>query len=167
MRRIWLLLIISLLFYLVQCADVLKVLNQATVQKPAVKITNTQLAALSFDRADLLFDIEIDNPNSVGVSLAGFDYDLLLNEQSFLKGDQQKQMEIKARDKATIQFPLTLDFMDLYNTYQRLKEEEDVGYTLKTGFSFDLPVLGVVRIPVSTSGRVPMIKIPSIRFSSQ
>jgi LEA14-like dessication related protein len=166
MRWLRILLIFGLLFYLVQCADVLKVLNQAAVQKPSVKIAQTRLSALSFEQVDLVFDIEIDNPNSMGVSLAGFDYDLLLNNQSFLKGDQQKQMEIKAQDKATIEFPLTLQFHDIYTTYQRLKSEDEIGYTLKTGFSFDLPVLGVVRIPVSASGRVPMVKLPVIRVQA-
>ena len=166
MRWLRIVLIFGLLFYLVQCADVLKVLNQAAVQKPSVKIAQTRLSALSFEQADLVFDIEIDNPNSMGVSLAGFDYDLLLNNQSFLKGDQQKQMEIKAEDKATIEFPLTLQFHDIYTTYQRLKSEDEIGYTLKTGFSFDLPVLGVVRIPVSASGRVPMVKLPVIRVQA-
>jgi len=166
MGRIGKLLISALLFYLVSCADVMKVLNQAAVQKPTVKITDTRLSALTFEKADLIFNIEIENPNSIGVSLAGFDYDLLLNEQSFLKGDQQKQMEIKAQGKAAIEFPLTLQFSDIYTTFQRLKNEDEIGYTLKTGFSFDLPVLGVVRIPVSTSGRVPMLKLPVIGLQS-
>jgi LEA14-like dessication related protein len=162
--RILVVIMISLNLY--HCSDVLKIINQSGIQKPVVKVTNTRLSGLSFDQADLLFDIEINNPNAVGVSLAGFDYDLLLNKQSFLKGDQKKTMEIKAQGKATIQLPITLNFMNMYKTYQSLKNEDEVGYTLKTGFSFDLPVLGPVRVPVSTSGQVPMVKLPAISLKS-
>ena len=162
--KIFILLSTGLLLY--QCSDVMKILNQSGIKKPIVKVTNTRLSGLSFDQADLLFDIEIDNPNAIGVSLAGFDYDLLLNKQSFLKGDQKKPMEIKAQGKATVQLPITLDFVNMYKTYQSLKNEDEVGYTLKTGFSFELPILGPVRVPVSTSGQVPMVKLPAISLKS-
>jgi LEA14-like dessication related protein len=89
-----------------------------------------------------------------------------LNKQSFIKGDQKKEMEIKAQGNATVQIPLTLDFMNIYKTYQSLKNEDEVGYTLNTGLSFNLPILGPVRIPVSTSGNVPMVKLPAISLAS-
>jgi LEA14-like dessication related protein len=148
------------------CADMMKILNQSGIQKPRVRISSTKLSALTFDQADLIFDIEIDNPNAVGVTLAGFDYDLLLNNQSFLKGEQQKELVIKASDKAAVQLPLTLNFIDIYQTYQNLKNEDEVNYTINTGFSFDLPVLGPIRIPASTSGKVPMVKVPVIGLKS-
>ena len=81
---------IILLFPLIltNCAELMKIAQQGNIQKPAVRVSSARLAGLSFDKADLIFDIEISNPNSIGVSLAGFDYDLLLNGQSFLKGNQ-------------------------------------------------------------------------------
>jgi len=162
--RIFIVMIISLNLY--HCSDMMKILNQSGIKKPVVKVSNARLSGLSFEQADLLFDIDINNPNAVGISLAGFDYDLLLNKQSFLKGDQKKEMEIKAQGKATVQIPLTLDFVNIYKTYQSLKQEDEVGYTLKTGLTFNLPVLGPIRVPVSTSGKVPMVKLPAISLKS-
>jgi LEA14-like dessication related protein len=143
-----------------------KILDQAGISKPTVRVSNTNVTGLSFKEIDLLFDIEINNPNAVGISLTAFDYDLLLNNVSFLKGDQQQKMEIKAKDVATVQIPLTLDYKNLYDTYQNLKNADEVTYQLNTGLSFNLPILGAVRIPVSTSGEVPMLKLPPISLKS-
>ena len=158
--------IILLSLMLPHCAELMKIAQQGNIQKPAVRVSSARLAGLSFDQADLIFDIEISNPNSIGVSLAGFDYDLLLNNQSFLKGDQNEKTEIKANDIATLQLPLSLNFANIYQTYQSLKKEDEVTYTLDTGFSFDLPILGPVRVPVSTSGQVPMVKLPRLSLKS-
>lgn len=157
---------IVIAFLLSHCADLMKVLQQGTIQKPAVRVSGAKLSGLSFEQADLLFDIEITNPNAVGISLSGFDYDLLLNNNSFLKGEQDKKMEIKANDLATFPLPLSLNYENIIKTFQSLKDADDVAYTLNTGLSFDLPVLGPMRIPVSTSGKVPMLKLPKINLKS-
>jgi LEA14-like dessication related protein len=140
----------------------MNLLKKGSIEEPDVKVTKTRLADLSFSQVDLVFDIQIDNPNPVGISLAGFDYDLLLNNISFLKGEQEQALKIKANDVATIQLPLSLLFENIYTTYQRLKNEDIASYTLNTGLTFDLPVLGELRIPVSTSGEFPAIKIPAV-----
>lgn len=155
-----------ILFIWLHCADMAKLLHQAGIENPKVRITKARLSSLSFEKADLVFDIKIENPNQIGINLSGFDYDLLLNHQSFLKGDQKKEIEIKSQGNATLELPLTLDYANIYKTYQGLREEDEVGYTLNSGLSFNLPVLGPLRIPVSASGKVPMVRLPAISLKS-
>jgi len=164
MRVLTILLTIIICLFLTHCADLMNILKKGSIEEPDVKVTKTRLAGLSFKQADLVFDIQIDNPNPVGISLAGFDYDLLLNNISFLKGKQDKSLEIKANEMATIHLPLSLLFENIYATYQRLKNEDKISYTLNTGLAFNLPVLGELRIPVSTSGEFPAIKIPVVNI---
>ncbi len=166
MKLLKLILALSIIVFLSQCADLMQIVKKGSIEKPDVRISKTKLTGLSFDQADLVFDIEINNPNPISISLAGFDYNLLLNNSSFLKGDQNRQMEIKANDIATIQLPLSLLYENIYRTYQSLKNEDNITYSLKTGLSFDLPVLGTVRIPVSTSGDIPTLKLPAISLQS-
>jgi LEA14-like dessication related protein len=144
----------------------MKVVQKGGIEEPKVRISKTKLTGLTFDQADLVFDIEIKNPNPIGISLTGFDYDLVLNSISFLKGDQNKQIEIKPNDVNTIQLPLSLIYQNIYKTYRSLKNEDKINYSLKTGLSFNLPVLGVMKIPVSTSGKIPSIRIPTISLQS-
>lgn len=136
------------------------------VQKPNVQITNAKISKLNFDNLDLLFDIQIDNPNTVGINLAGFDYDLLINENSFISGNQSDELKIEAQKSNTIQLPVTLKFLDLYNTFNDLKNNNESKYQIKCGLNFNLPVLGEVRIPISKSGDIPLLKFPKISFNS-
>ena len=71
-----------ILLNLNSCSILNSILNQMNIQKPTVQITNAKISKLSFNDVSLLFDIEINNPNSVGINLAGFDYELLINNNS-------------------------------------------------------------------------------------
>ncbi len=71
-------LFLMLSFY--SCSTLNSILNQMNVKKPTVNITNAKISNLSFNDLDLVFDIQINNPNTIGIYLAGFDYELLINE---------------------------------------------------------------------------------------
>ena len=160
--------ILLLVFMLsfISCSTLNTILNQMQVQKPTVQITNAKISKLNFDNLDLLFDIQIDNPNTVGIDLAGFDYDLLINENSFISGNQSDELKIEAQNSSTIQLPVTLKFLDLYNTFNDLKNNNESKYQIKCGLNFNLPVLGNTRIPISKSGDIPLLKLPKISFNS-
>ena len=148
------------------CNELLRVLQPLNVQKPKVQVANVKLKALNFSRADLLFNLKIQNPNALSVSLHGFDYDFLINKNSFVKGQQETKTQIKPNGVSTVPLPVTLTFEKLYQTYRSLKDTDSLHYTLKAGFTFALPVLGIVRIPVTTSGKLPTVKLPHITIQS-
>ena len=152
-------------FVLSGCTELLQMLSKMDVKEPRVNISSVKMTGLSFDHVDLLFDISINNPNNVGIKLAGFDYDLLLNENSFLKGEQSDGLEIKASGQETVKLPITLNYMNMYNMFSTLKDRDSIQYQLKTGLLFNLPVLGDIRLPVSKSGHVPSLKMPSISLN--
>lgn len=136
------------------------------VKEPKVDFVGAKLSGLSLDAVDLLFDLKIENPNRVGVKLAGLDYDLFLDGNSFVKGNQDKGIEIPSAGAETIQLPVSLRFSDIYKTFENLKDQGASNYQIKCGFSFDVPVLGVVRVPVSKSGEFPLIKLPKLSLDS-
>ncbi|MDQ1327066.1 MAG: hypothetical protein QG641_346 [Candidatus Poribacteria bacterium] len=136
------------------------------IKKPKVDFIGAKLSGLSFDAVDLLFDLKIENPNRIGVKLAGFDYDLLLDGSSFVKGNQDKGIDIPSAGEETIQLPVSLRFSDIYRTFENLKDQGASNYQIKCGFSFNVPVLGAVRIPVSKSGEFPLIKLPKLSFNA-
>ena len=152
-----------LLLILFSCATLQEI---AKVQQPRVNVQNVRFTGMSFDAIDLAFDVAIHNPNPFGAKLSGFDYDFFLNENSFLKGQQNSQLNIEALGQSTVEIPLTLNFKDIYNTYQSLKNQDSTTYKIACGLAFDLPVLGPIRIPVSRSGKVPMLKLPDVKIGS-
>ncbi|HGY56015.1 MAG TPA: hypothetical protein ENK44_09950 [Caldithrix abyssi] len=148
------------------CTQMQQLLKAVDIKNPQAKISNVKITDLSIEKADLVFDIAVSNPNRVGITLAGFDYDLLLNNQSFLKGNRNETLKIAAQGTSSVQLPLSLNFTDIYKTYKALAKEDNITYALKTGLNFDLPVLGKVRVPVETKGSVPTIKLPGVKLQA-
>jgi LEA14-like dessication related protein len=163
-RLNWLLVLSVLLF--IRCESLKKLQNMADVKTPEASFEKVKVSGLSFEKADLLFDIKIVNPNDFNITLNGFDYDLLINKNSFLSGKQNEAVAVNAGDSSVVQIPLSINYKELYRTYKSLRDRDTLEYTLKTGLLFAVPVLGNVRIPVSKSGRVPSLKIPSISIKS-
>ena len=148
------------------CSEFKNLQNMMNVKNPQVSFENVKLTGLSFEKADLMFDLKVINPNDFNITLSGFDYDLLINQNSFLSGKQNKGIAVKANDFSIVQIPLSLKYMDLYDTYKSFENDDVLKYTLKTGILFDIPMLGKVRIPVSKSGELPSLKLPTISFKS-
>jgi len=150
----------------VSCEQLLPLIQQMNVQKPIVKVKDVKLTGLSLNGLDLDFKIGIQNPNSVAIKLAGFDYELLIENNIFLKGQQNKEVKIEANGSSQVDIPVSLTFKQLYNSFQALKDADSIKYTLKSGLSFDMPILGKIRIPVQTTHRVPNVKMPKIKVAS-
>ncbi|MFQ5583876.1 MAG: LEA type 2 family protein, partial [Calditrichia bacterium] len=136
--------------------------NLMKIENPRLSVSDVKITGLSFENIDLLFDIKIDNPNSIGVNLSAFEYDFLINENSFLKGREEKKFEISANGESIVQLPIGLGYSDIYDAYKTLTNEDSSTYQLNGSFSFSLPLVGDVTIPVSKSGYLPLVKLPRL-----
>lgn len=146
---------------LAACAptDVRKALEN---QKPTVSLADQKLTALDFEHVDLLFGLKVDNPNPIGLTLGGLDYDLKLAGQSFVTGNQDKQMKLAASGASRIDLPVSLAFADIYKGLKDLQGQSEVPYELTTGLLIDVPLLGKLRYPVTTKGVLPLPKLPKV-----
>lgn len=131
-------------------------------QKPRVKVSGQRLTHLDFDRADLSFDLQIKNPNPIGISLAGMDYDLKLAGNSFVSGNKAQKLRIPANRKSKVELPLSLSFTEIFEGLKKLSDKKTIPYELTTGLKIDVPLLGALRYPVTTRGTIPVPRLPSI-----
>ncbi len=155
--------IIGIFIFFINCAT----LQQLTqIQKPALAVKNVRLTDFDFNSVDFAFDLSINNPNELSVSLAGFDYDFLIQNRTFLKGKQDESLLINAKEESIIEIPLALNFQDIYNLYQNVKDKDSLQYQIKFGLDFNLPILGETRIPLNHDGYVPLIRIPKISVNN-
>lgn len=143
----------------------LKELGNA-ISKPTLSITDVRVTDFSFDEIELTYDVQVDNPNPVAVQMLSYDYDFDINDNNFIEGDQQKQLRIEASGQSTFQIPMRLNFLELYNLFNSLREKNQADYTLAANLNFDLPVLGPTTMPVEKSGTLPMLKLPDISVTS-
>lgn len=136
------------------------------MRKPQLRIASTELEALSFSGLTLVFNVEIRNPNPIGISLAGFDYELQIEDNPFVSGEVEETIAIAARGSSTVPLPVELSFEEVVESIGDLKGKEEAAYQLASGFTFDLPVLGKLRVPLETSGSLPILRIPELQVVS-
>lgn len=134
------------------CQTTKEILNRMNVKEPGVSVTNVAVEKMSLVGVNFIFDVKIDNPNQVGIDLSGFDYDMLINGHSFVKGNQEQPVKIEPKGNSTVQIPLMIGFVDLFSVFSSLKKQGEASYQLTTGFHFDVPVLGKVRVPAEKTG---------------
>jgi LEA14-like dessication related protein len=145
------------------CSALDNVMRDA-VQKPRVSFRSAELVDLTFSDADMLFVLDIENPNSFGVHMAGFDYDFKIDNATFVGGEKEDKLDINAGGTSTVELPVRLNYADLFSSFSSLLDRDESSYDITVGFSFDLPVLGRIRIPVSRKGTIPVLRVPKIRY---
>jgi len=159
-------LLISALLYLTACTSLKSLIGKASIKNPEVSVKEIKIEGLSFSAADLVCNLSVKNPNTVSLRLSRFEYDLLVEDVSFISGKQETGLEIEADSESLIQLPLRLIYKNLYDTLLALAEKDAADYQLNLSFSFRVPVLGNVTIPVSKSGEFPLLRLPTISLKS-
>lgn len=154
-------LLLLFVFSLSACAELAK---HAETIKPTAKLTDTRLANINFEQADLVFDLAVENQNPVAINLAGLKYDLKIENQSLVSGVTAQGLEIKPASTSTVQLPVTLKFDDLRKLPGELWQKDKFAYQLDTRFIVDLPLIGDYAIPVSKHGELPVPRLPEIKL---
>lgn len=138
-----------------------------TIRKPSLTVEDVRVTGFNFQEMELTYDIRIENPNPVALQMMRYDYDMQLNGHSFIKGDQTEQLKIEASGASVFEVPMTLNFLDIYQTVTGLaKNDDQTTYRFLSHLTFDLPVLGATEIPVKKQGTIPLLKLPSLSISN-
>lgn len=135
----------------------------ARTQKPTVSIVDFNLTNFSLQDVELTFDMEIDNPNPFAITLANYDYDLQFNSLSFIRGEQTANSSVQANSKSIIQIPVSFSFQELLELFGALKEKDETDFTFAANAGIEAPILGLISIPFSKTGTLPIVKLPSIK----
>ena len=142
-------------------------LNELTnISKPSVSVVDMKITGMTLQDIELTADVEVENPNSVGVDLSSYSYSLDINESNFVSGSEQRGLNIGAKNSSVVQVPVTLTFSELLQTFQSVRDQDESDYKFAASFGFDLPILGTVEVPVEYSGKIPVVKQPSISLAN-
>ncbi|MES9854579.1 MAG: LEA type 2 family protein [Candidatus Thiodiazotropha sp. L084R] len=135
-------------------------------QQPTAQVKDVKLSGLDLNGIDLIFNLQVDNPNPVKIVLDHLDYDLKLSDRSFLKGEQGMGMNLVANGASQVKLPVRMEFQQLLKQYGQLKNQDEVPYQIDLGLGFDVPLLGRIRLPVNYEGRLPIPKMPDVKLSN-
>ncbi len=130
-------------------------------QDPKVQLREATIAGLSSSGADLVLDFDVANPNRVRLPLSGVDYQVWVNGERFLVGTETNRVDIPAHGAARVTLPVTIRYDDFLRVLKSLKDHPRPAYDIEAEFRFDVPVVGIVRVPVREHRVIP---IPELKL---
>lgn len=158
--------IILSLFVLIVFISCNTLKDLSNIQKPSVRYSSMSIQDMSFDDVTLLFDFEVDNPNSFGVSADQYQYEFFINGTEFVTGIQNENVRIESESKSIIQVPVSLTFSEVYNTISLAVNRDSISYRISSEVRFDIAGVSQQRVPVSAEGELPIPKLPKIELSN-
>lgn len=138
----------------------------SNIQKPFVRYSNMSIEDMSFTDVTLLFDFEVDNPNSFGISADQYQYEFFINGSEFVTGIQNENIRIASASKSIIQVPVTLNFSEVFNTIGSAVRQDSIAYRITSEVQFDLAGVRQQRVPVSAEGQLPIPRFPKVELSN-
>lgn len=123
---------------------------------PQVKLKNLKVNNLSLTSADLVAQIEIDNPNAFNLGLSKFNYKLDINQQTWGEGVGSGSSSIPKKGKGTLNIPIKLNLLSMGKTaYQMINDNRQLDYQLLGGITLDtgLKFLRAYRLPLNLKGK--------------
>ena len=158
-NKIW---VMGIILLALSCTSLTDLAKRGGIRKPVFRLTGSRITGLSFQGIDLTFDVRVENPNSLGITLAGFQYDFQVNQKQLLSGNRTEQVRIPAGGEEELHIPVSLLFKQVYQLYGSLRDRDSMDYQIDVRFLVNLPVLGQITVPLKKSGKLPAVKIPEL-----
>lgn len=137
------------------CQSISNILNN---QKPTAHLTNVSLAGVNLTSADLLFDINVENPYDVALPLTNLSYTLASGGKTFLTGDAALTGSIPAKGSKALAVPASLKFAELLAVLPSFKLGSALPYDATLNLSFNAPAVGPLQVPLTKSGALTIPK---------
>ena len=105
---------------------------------PDIRIKNIQLKNLSLMAAEIVAQVEVDNPNAFDLGLSDLNYRLKVNQQSWGQGSITRSSTIPQKGRGVVEIPVKLDMASMGQTaYRMLLNRQPLDYQLTGGITLD------------------------------
>jgi LEA14-like dessication related protein len=94
------------------------------VGTPDVTFAGMEIAAMDFERAEVLVGVEVANPWPMDVVVEAVDWQLAVAGQPFLKGTRQEPLTIGASAPTVVKVPITVAWSDLWAVVTDLRDSD-------------------------------------------
>ncbi|MCL2762056.1 MAG: LEA type 2 family protein [Treponema sp.] len=136
------------------------------VTEPVVTLHSVEVTNINFTGVEILCKVNVQNPNSVDVPFPEIDWEFFINANSFVKGQIKAGRAIKARRTTTVEVPLSLSYLEVFNTFASLKGTNQADYKIALGARFNLPILHDKTWQFEHEGTFPVLQIPKLSAPS-
>jgi len=147
------------IFFCMGCATLQK---WGGIRPPELSVEKVNIASAGLKEMDLVMDVHVKNNYPIGIHVPAFDYNFMINNHVFLKGENALNQSISASSNNQVKVPVKINFLDLYQSISALVNKDHATYKLNGNIHFDIPFLGQIKIPFEKNGDLPLLKIPKI-----
>lgn len=130
--------------------------------KPTAKLSGLHLPKITLERAEIVVDVLISNPNPVPIPLIDIIYLVESDNRKLIFGTIPDAGTIHAHGSETIKIPITLIYRDIRDTYEDIHPGEVIPYRVRVELIADVPVLGRLTLPLEKSGDIPIPYKPDV-----
>ncbi|KAL0786276.1 hypothetical protein Bca101_002522 [Brassica carinata] len=124
--------------------------------KPTADVSAIHIPKINLERADIVVDVLVKNPNPVPIPLIESD------GRKLASGLIPDAGTIKAHGEESVKIPLTLIYDDIKSTYNDINPGMIIPYRIKVDLIVDVPVLGRLTLPLEKRGEIPIPKKPDV-----
>lgn len=132
------------------------------LQKPKANLAGIKIENISLESANLLFDVEIENPYPAALPLVNIDYDMAGNAGKLFSGKANLEGTIPAGGKKLISLPVKIGYLDVVKAFKGVGPGSKIPYKADVGLSVNAPALGVIRLPLNKTGEINVPAIPRV-----
>ncbi len=110
------------------------------MQAPSFALRGITLRPISFTEMNLLFDLDVQNPNSFDLTFKSLAYTVYLQNEEIGNGHLEKELLIPSSSITRIQVPVVAGFKDFSGSLKAILTKADLPYkiegkaTVKTAF---------------------------------
>ena len=130
--------------------------------KPTASLTGVRFGALTAGKVKLSFEVEIDNPFGVALSLKTLDYSMAASSGQVLKGiaDLKGTLPVPPKQSKTLTLSTEVPVADVQAFAKAVPSGTAVSYSPDTKLTVDAPTIGPVVIPLTSKNEIMVPPIP-------
>lgn len=146
------------------CALLSQLLTEV-FQKPTFRFKNIALHNASLAGINLDTVWQLDNPNTVGISLAQVDYALFIDGKQVVAGAPQKGLQIAANGSTDLSFPAEIKFLEIVPAIEALITKDNATWRVEGALGVQTPI-GVISFPIAMQDVFETPKLPQVQFAN-
>lgn len=133
--------------FLCSCASLVgKVLQEPKVELSGVSVKNADM-----NGATLVFNIAVENPNSVEIKVDQVSYKVFLNNQEITQAKTDKSIAIPGKSTGNVELPLPIEYRKVFSNIKELLFAESAAYKIEGNAKMNL-----FSIPFTKEGNVKL-----------
>lgn len=132
------------------------------VGKPTADVSEVHFPRINLERAEIVIDVLVKNPNPVPIPLIDINYLIESDGRKLISGLIPDAGTIHAHGSETVKIPLNLVYDDIKNTYKDIQPGSIIPYKIKVDLIVDVPVFGRLTLPMEKTGEIPVPYKPDI-----